>query len=382
MLRYPRPVLSRPVRSKPVLPILALVVTLAAASCTGSKAPAKSVSASPSASLLPSPATGKVPPVTTAGRAKPVLKGLLDRDGAPPAAYLGSAIAGWVVNTTWRAVQPTKDGPLAADNPIDRALVEVRAYNAAHPTAPVGLRLRVRAGVDAPDWAKSLGGPPISLIEPQGGGTGTVGRFWTADFGRSYAGLQAKLAAEYDGVAEIRETVISRCTLFYAEPFVRPKGDQGDIAALAAAGFSTAADHRCLQEQIDAHSVWRTTNSDLSLNPYQDLERRGGPATGGGADEAFTDAMMAHCRSVLGNRCVLANNSLRSPPKYAAMYAKMKAFGPPLAFQTAAAKRIGSLAATLQYADQFGADSVELPVSYRQQPAADVVPFNAALRKK
>lgn len=362
-----------PRRSRPVLPVLALGVALAAAGC-GRSSTSATPSSSPSSPASPPSGAATGPAPAPVGGGKPVLKGLLDRDGAPPAAYLGTAVAGWVVNTTWAAVQPTKDGPLASNNPIDSALAAVRAHNAAHPSAPLGLRLRIRAGVDAPAWAKQLGGAPVALTEPQGGATGTIGRFWTEDFGRGYADLQQKLAAKYDRVPEIRETVISRCTTFYSEPFVRGKGDKSDTAALLAAGFTTAADHRCLQEQVDAHRVWQRTNSDLSLNPYQDLERPAGP------DEAFTDSMMGYCRSVLGARCVLANNSLRTPPKYEAMYAKMRALGPPLAFQTAAPKRIGDLGATLRYAEQFGADSVELPQAYRDSPPADVASYNTALR--
>ena len=75
---------------------------------------------------------------------------------------------------------------------------------------------------------------------------------------------------------------------------------------------------------------------------------------------------MEYCRQVLGIACVLENNSLRDPPLqgYLTMYASMESLGQPLAFQTATAARVGSLANTLGYAVSLGADSVELPGGY------------------
>src|SRR5205823_109968 len=159
---------------------------------------------------------------------------------------------------------------------------------------------------------------------------GTIGRFWNDSFGAAYAELETKLAAKYDATPEIREVVISRCTTVFAEPFIRDVRLPTNISAFLDAGFTIDADQRCHREEINAHKVWVHTRSDLSLNPYQ--------AVGQGTDESFTEDMMAFCRSALGNRCVLANNSLRSfsqGTSYDQMYAQIKAMGPPIAFQTA-----------------------------------------------
>jgi len=43
----------------------------------------------------------------------------------------------------------------------------------------------------------------------------------------------------------------------------------------------------------------------------------------------------------------------------------MRSLGGPIAFQTAAPNRVGSLLGTLKWAVEQGASSVELPVSYR-----------------
>ena len=61
----------------------------------------------------------------------------------------------------------------------------------------------------------------FTITNPQDGGTGTIGRFWTDDYGAAYDQLETLLAAKYDNVPEIREVTISRCTTFYDEPFIR-----------------------------------------------------------------------------------------------------------------------------------------------------------------
>jgi hypothetical protein len=91
--------------------------------------------------------------------------------------------------------------------------------------------------------------------------------------------------------------------------------------------------------------------------------------------------MMTYCRTNLGARCVLENNAIRTPVQanYEAMYDRIKAMGPPMSFQTANPNKIGDLLATLTWAAQFGANSVELPSSYTQQPPSTYVKASEAL---
>jgi hypothetical protein len=320
-------------------------------------------------------------PGTTApsGPLKPVLQGLLDRDGQPPPQYIGTAVRGWVVKTYWKDLQHSAGGALADNNAIDQAVAAIRTINAAHPGLNMGLKLRVYTGIYAPDWAKSLGGGPVNVVDPQDKAQGTIGRFWTDDFGKAYADLEQKLAAKYDGVPEVREVVISRCTTFFAEPFIRDKGDKGSVANMLAAGFSAAVDQTCHQQEIDVHKVWAQTHSDLDFSPYQNIERKGVRSV----DEGFTESMMDYCRTNLGARCVIENNSIRTPvqPNYAAMYDRIKQLGPPISFQTANPNKIGDLLATLAWAAQEGANSVELPGSYQQQSPQTFAAANDALVK-
>jgi len=268
----------------------------------------------------------------------------------------------WVVNVRWADLQPSSDVTLVTPNAIDQGIDQVRSLNRANPAQPFRLKIRLSAGTDAPDWVKQLGGGPMVIRDPVDQVTGTVGRFWTDDFGRAYDRLQQILAARYDAVAEIGEITISRCSTVYAETFIRQSSDPANIQALLAEGDTPDADERCLREQVDAHSVWAHTLSGLALNPYQK------PGTNGREiDEMFTETLMSYCRKVLGSRCVLENNSIRWPPArgtMAQMYQAIRRLGPPISFQTAAPERIGDLLKTLEWAADQGANAVELPRSY------------------
>src|SRR6266540_4237685 len=81
---------------------------------------------------------------------KPVLGGLLDRHHVPEERFRG-VVKGFVATIPWATLQPEADAPLAARNLIDQAISVARAER-------LKLKLRVTAGIDAPDWAKRLGG--------------------------------------------------------------------------------------------------------------------------------------------------------------------------------------------------------------------------------
>src|SRR5205823_4850741 len=68
------------------------------------------------------PPAGSSPGTTTpSGPLKPVLQGLLDRDGQPPPQYVGTAVRGWVVKAYWKDLQHTTGGPITENNAIDQA---------------------------------------------------------------------------------------------------------------------------------------------------------------------------------------------------------------------------------------------------------------------
>ena len=302
-------------------------------------------------------------PATAAPAVKPLLTGLLSREGPPPAGT-EAVVRSYALRVHWKDLQPTA-GSLVT-TALDANLAAAAARGAR-------VKLRVFAGVNSPDWAKQLGGPPVAMTDPFDGKIGSVPRFWTPEFGAAvYANLQTLLAARYDADPVVAEVVVSRCSAFYPEPFLRQTSNAENRAALLAAGYTMDADKACHRAQIDAHQVWAQTRSGLAFNPAQFVSATGAAVS----DDAFTAEMMSYCRTRLGSRCVLENMSIRSPissldpnpaqPRYQRMYDAMAALGPPLAFQTAVEDRIGDCAATLDWAVTMRAAHVELP----RDPAA------------
>ena len=125
-----------------------------------------------------------------------------------------------MIIATWNQLQPTPASELGDDNVIDRALADVRAYNARNPAKPLAVKLRVWGGFEAPDWAKQLGGAPIAT--EHNGEQHILGQFWSEPYRQAWSRLQVLLAARYDALPLIREVAITSCMSFTAEPFFLP----------------------------------------------------------------------------------------------------------------------------------------------------------------
>lgn len=337
----------------------------------GAPAPARLAPAHGSASTAgrpsaPSP-TPSSPSHGATSSTKPALNGLLVSMWYPGVNSVVTQLGGFIVGIPWSQVQPVQGGPLDTSS-IDRVLQYARANG-------LRIKLRVTAGIDAPAWAKLLGGAPIAVSDPQAGVSGTAGRFWTAAFGQAYDALQAALASRYDGDPAVAEVVIDRCSTVYPEPFLRQAQNQSSVQSLLAAGYTLAADQACQQQEIDAHQAWTTTPSGLAFNPYDSIAADGSSSP----DEAYTEQMMAYCRSSLGDRCVLENDSIRYPAlgfDYAAMYQHMVGLGGDICFETALPSVVGDVVKTLQWAHGEAASAVEIPTT---MPSATLPQMIAAL---
>jgi hypothetical protein len=317
----------------------------------------------PSRPSSSSAGSGSSTSVDVAGVKAPIT-GLLDRHHAPSKAYT-SVVRGFVVNVSWASLQPTRGGPIVHPNEIDKAIAEAQASNMA-------LKLRVRAGIDAPEWAKHLDGTPVTFhysaatAGKSGQVAGTVGRFWTPQFGAAYQDLQNKLAAAYDNVPQVRQTDVTRCQTIFSETYLRDTMNKDNARALVAAGFTRAQDDVCHTQQMQAHLVWKHTRSDVAFNPYTAIAPDGTVKQ----DMPYTLAQMDYCRQLLGIRCVLENHSLAegriTNKNYGAIYAKMRAMAGSGAFdfQTATAAKMGDFEKVISWAGSVGASSVELPTGY------------------
>ncbi len=355
-------------------------LALFAVACTSTApAPAESAASRSSASARPTARANTTPasakhvdaPEPAAGAKKP-LAGLVDMqsiawhnaDDEEPTfvidnvAKFPGVFGGIVVNATWRALQPSEGGALDTKT-IDEALAKVRAYNAANPNAPIGVKLRVYAGSSAPDWAKRIGGGPVHIERnPKGCAKApcklTVGKYWSDDYIASWRKFQTLLATKYDAEPLIRQVAVTSCAPQTDEPFV-PTTEKASKAALEAAGYSDVAEKRCLTGAIDDYAPWKMTLVDYTINTFTKVA--------GGTDTSFPETVMQHCRDVFGARCVLDNHALSAPLRetdhdvYDAM-ARMKGV---INFQTEAPRGLGcEWRATIAQGVALGATSIEV----------------------
>lgn len=266
------------------------------------------------------------------------------------------------VSVPWSALQPSSSSQLVRPNAIDDAITSVRQLG----DCDAGVEVRVLAGVNSPEWAKQLSGPPVSMQLKLDNLSGTVPRFWEKPFQDAYAKLQRTLAQTYDNVPEIRLVAMSMCTTFYAEPMLRQNSDGSNTANLLAAGYTMSKDLDCQTRQIQAQQVWTRTRSLLALNPYQRVGAGRQPP-----DVATAVDVGRECRNVLGSRCVLGNNSVRWPPlqgAYGQLYDQLKALGQPLSFQAAGPSRVGDLDRTAQWVADLGGGSLEITSQQASTP--------------
>lgn len=317
---------------------------------------------------VPAPAASK-PPVTattTNDTLKAPMVGVVDRQRQPTLEYQ-NIVSGWIVKVNWADLQPTPD--TLNTSAIDAA-VSAAVQQEQRTRKPVGLKLRVYAGTSAPQWAKELGGAPVAVYDAADAAEGTIGRFWKAEFGNAYTQLQQRLALRYDTVPQIRDIVVSRCSTFYAEPMLRQISDGRTVASLLAAGYSIEADQICHREALAAHQVWAKTRTSMAFNPYQAIYADG--SSKNVVEPAI--ALMDECRTKLGRRCVLGNNSIRDVDQgrlYEPLYEAIRIRGGDRYFQTATLERLTSLSATISWAIDQGAECVELPAGYATAMSKD-----------
>jgi hypothetical protein len=296
---------------------------------------------------------------------------------------------GLVVQAYWRDLQPNSSSDFDT-TVIDGALAVVGTYNAAAALLPppnnrqIGVRLRVFAGCtdgisDAPAWAMSLDGNPITINAYYAGApeTCTTGRFWdpTSRYAAAWKQLQTQLATKYDTNSLIQEVAVTSCTSFSAEPFFLPYSDAGDTTTtvLQAAGYNDASYQQCLENAVDDYAPWQTTRLEFTFNPFNGLTS---PPQG---DVAFSERVMRGCRQTAGQRCILSNHDLDTNPPTPGgilpLYALMRKLGPNITFQTYLVNP-NDFEGTLRKGISLGAGSIEV----WQEPAGFEAQSNATLQ--
>jgi hypothetical protein len=290
--------------------------------------------------------------LTAAQTVKTVSSGLLERGPAPPPSSLADVVSGYIIEGHWNTLQPTAGGPLAT-TVIDRAVAAVRAWDAANPTNPRGLRLRIESGVYAPDWVKAMSGGPVT-VRSASGSAGTVARWWTAPVEAAYTAFVAKLAAYVDPIPEIREVTVGATMEFFGEIFIRFTSQ--NAAALTRAGYTQTADIAAMESSFRAHVAFQHTTTQIDVNAYQQLK--------GGASLTITQQLMTYALSIGLVHVQFANASLTSAGN-TPLYVLMQSYGPKgsnqasITFQTM--PKIPSVSQVINRALTYGATSIELP---------------------
>jgi hypothetical protein len=217
------------------------------------------------------------------------------------------AFVGTAVDVGWSQLEPSKGGYDWA--PLDASLAAVKAYNADHSSSPLGVKLRVVGGYDAPPWSTGLGGAPIAIGDrAHGASPGTLGRWWTPQYRAAWSTFEHALASRYDTDPLIRTVQVTSCATTTEEPFIAP-GRPADRAMLAADGWTPADEESCLSGAFADYSGWHHTAIDYPVNPLEvDLDGRRT------ADTTFSTLIATECATSStrgGPECIIDNHGLR-----------------------------------------------------------------------
>ncbi len=287
----------------------ALIVAVSLTACSGASI-TSTASKHAGAPLGSSPAaTGDTP---AAQAEKPQLRGLIDMgiqtsyqtgqpfpvtDPSTVDAYAG-AFSGIVVNESWSQLEPAP--AVEQWGPLDQSLAAVSAWNAAHPSTPLGVKLRIFAGRSAPAWVTSQSGTVTIDVH---GRQVSVGKWWTPPFEAAWHAFQLALAARYDSDALVRQVSVSSCSSSTGEPFV-VSGALSSQANLKAAGWTPQAQEQCLSRALSDYSGWKHTPITFAFNPIP---------TSQGPDATFMNYAMSECAASAshgGPECIVGNNDL------------------------------------------------------------------------
>ncbi len=361
--------------------LLAAAVAASCAAASGSTEPAGDHRLAP-------PAAG-----AHAGE-KPPLVGLLDMGVQTPYqlgqpfpvtdpdsldGYAG-AFSGIVVNESWSQLEPSS----GRENwrPLDESLAAVSAWNAAHPSTPLGVKLRIFAGRSAPSW---LTAKTKTVTISVHGRLVEVGRWWTPAFESAWHQFEQALAARYDTNPLVRQVSVSSCSSSTGEPFV-VSGARLSQRNLRAAGWSPQAQEACLSKALSDYSGWKRTPITFAFNPLP---------TGHGPDATFMDQLMDACASSArrgGPVCIVGSNDL-SPSVASGRFSgpaisqiqklEMGPDPPGVYFQTVGAEVVCQ---TIRTGMSYGAQSIELwppngrYLGFGAQSLATLLRWNQALK--
>lgn len=249
-----------------------------------------------------------------------------------------------VADLHWSKLQPTPNGPIDTTGTGPGTWSQLKTalrYG-------VDVRVRVHCGDEAPAWAKSLGGDPLTLVLTEESGddgseTFTCGRWWTQEYLSGWGQLMEKLAPLLEGQERVKEIASHPATTVYAEPFQR--GTRG-VTSKATGMTNVEVIYRAMKQtdpdgaqvetsgglvvgpaKLDAAAIlwpttrwesfgWETTRYYLPFNPFQQwrvITESPFTYTAIADPGGWTQTAIAQVVESMGDRVVIANNSLRVP---------------------------------------------------------------------
>ena len=277
-------------------------------------------------------------------------------------------MGGIVVQLYWRDIQPDEGGPVKTNNDVDAAITWVRDFKAKY-GVDLGIKIRLYCGVYSPVWLyKKVGFVTLDQKQEK------IPKFWTDDYIKAFADVQAKLAAMYDDVPEVREVVDGATGSTTAEAFIRPFAERKTdaVQAFLQGGYSTEGDVKAINASFDAMKVWKKTLVSVCFSNFKKLN------SDGTVDEDINRTMdfVNDFVSEFGKQAVVGNNGLRPGTGHHGqrwqeggdMYALANYFkklhasnDAKIYFQTAKDERIGNLQNAIEDGATYGASYIELP---------------------
>ena len=269
--------------------------------------------------------------------------------------------------------------------------------------------LRSRTGVYSPQWVKdSVGTITWYFKNFKANQTYQLTLFWTSYYQNAYQDMMQVLAWQYDDHPLIGGVAASMCMTVHSEtmwnrtgrsniPHSNPaiKKELREInmtamrhSSLGSDKYTNHKDYRCLERQVETHDVWKKTPTFFGSHPYQELFLNTRTANIASQVSDITYVMedsrkevtlenknktlnlFHYCRSVLGQRCILGNNSLKDSDTVedGNIYWYLEQVGSPVYFQTNVFKsddfQFNELIKTLRNAGHWHGLMVEVPMGW------------------
>jgi hypothetical protein len=327
-------------------------------------------------------------------RLKPVIKGLMPRQGILAQDLTHSdgkpIFDHAVVHLLWKDLEKkvlvgSRMQETFSTPETEREWAKVADYT----SKGISVRLRIMAGIHAPNFTKGAGvsapehdcsAGGIALNNPVDDTWGCVPHFWTDGFLNQYQELMQEVSRRFDLTADGRlvlDVVDSACMTVYAEPFYRAHNHAESSKRLWDAGLNEATDRHCHSRALQIHdSAFQQTRVSLAVNNWEIITNANTQYVisrndGMNKIRDFLDNPSTGAKVQYGQKLVLQNNGLGASPAEGCpdppsntIYCYLKSAPHPKGYQSETWVKLGSelgLFTAVQNGLNAGAAFIELP---------------------